>query len=163
MMAEEGTPEAATAAEGQEPQQKPTETVDFWKQKAREQEKRAKENSNAKIELEKLQAEKLSREEKAQKEADEARQAAVEARQEAQRMRFAAKEHISDEDADLLLTAIDEDLLAKQAKRIGELLAEAAKKPEGLYVPSEGHQPSAPALNSDELETALKKKLGMPA
>ena len=35
------------ATDNAAPQPKPTETVDFWKQKAREQEKRAKENADA--------------------------------------------------------------------------------------------------------------------
>lgn len=46
----ETTPESADAAaeeSTEEPAKKPTETVEFWKSKAREQEKRAKENATA--------------------------------------------------------------------------------------------------------------------
>lgn len=45
----ETTPEAANESAEQAP--KPTETVDFWKAKAREQEKRAKANADAASEL----------------------------------------------------------------------------------------------------------------
>lgn len=47
------------------PEPKPTETVDFWKAQARENEKRAKRNASAAKELEKLRASMMSETEKA--------------------------------------------------------------------------------------------------
>lgn len=44
--AETATPETEAEATDKPDQPKPTETVDFWKSKAREQEKRAKENAD---------------------------------------------------------------------------------------------------------------------
>ena len=64
----------------QEPAPKPTETVDFWKSKAREQEKRAKENADAARELEAIRESQKSdqqrlveRAEAAERERDEER------------------------------------------------------------------------------------------
>lgn len=109
--------------------------------------------------IDELEAEKLSKEERANKERDQAIKDAAEARAEALRYRIATKFHISDEDADLFLTGTDEDTLTRQAQRLAA--REDEKKPPGLYVPAEGHQPSAPALNSDGLQSALEKKLGI--
>jgi hypothetical protein len=73
----ESTEKQETGSEEQQP--KPTETVDFWKQKAREQEKRAKDNADAAKRLgeiedaQKSETQKLTdRAEKAEKRADEA-------------------------------------------------------------------------------------------
>lgn len=105
-----------------------------------------------------LEAEKLSKEERADKRAAEAERERDQARADALRWRIASKHSISDEDADLFLTGTDEETLTRQAER----LAERTKTPEGLYVPGEGHQPAPPALNSDSLEGALRQKLGIP-
>lgn len=144
----------------QQQQVKPTETVDFWKQKAREQERRAKANADA--------ATKLAAIEDAQKtEAEKAaeRIAALEsetnaARAEALRFKVATKHGISDEDAELFLTGSDEETLTRQAERLAERTKDQAPAV-GVYVPQSGHQPSAPALNSDDLEQALRAKLGI--
>lgn len=109
--------------------------------------------------LDELEAEKLSKEERAARERDLAISERDLARADAMRFRIASKFSISDEDADLFLTGTDEETLTRQAQR----LAEREKPAEGPYVPAEGHYPSAPALNSDALETSLKKKLGIPS
>lgn len=109
--------------------------------------------------LDELEAEKLSKEEKAEKRALEAEKRAVEAEANALRWRIAAKHGISDEDAELFLTGLDEPTLTRQAERLSARIKE--EKPDGLYVPAEGRQPSPPALNSDDLESALKAKLGI--
>jgi hypothetical protein len=59
-------PQPEPAAE-QTPEQKPTETVDFWKAKAREQETRAKANADAAKRLADIEAAQLSESEKAAK------------------------------------------------------------------------------------------------
>lgn len=64
---------------------------------------------------------------------------------------------ISDEDADLFLTGTDPDTLAKQAARLVERTPTSP-----LPDPTQGGKGgSAPALNSNALEQALKTKLGI--
>lgn len=109
------TEQPATATET-----KPTETVDFWKQKAREQEKRAKENAEAAKRLAEIEEAQKS---EAEKSADRLRAAEVErdaALREALRFKVASKHGISDEDADLFLTGSDEETLTKQAERLAD-------------------------------------------
>ena len=68
------------------------------------------------------------------------------AKAEALRLRVATKHGISDEDADLFLTATDEATLTKQAER----LSARADRKSGHYVPRAGKNPPPPA--SDERE-----------
>ena len=159
-MPEEGTtPESETETGDTPTQPKPTETVDFWKAKAREQEKKARENASARAELDQLREANLSKEEKLQRERDDALTQVAQVRAEALRWKIAAKHGITDEDAELFLTAADEATLTRQAERLSARIK--AEQPEGLFVPAEGRQPSPPALNSDDLESALKAKLGI--
>jgi len=134
----------ATATETEAPTEqtaetKPTETVDFWKQKAREQEKRAKENAEAAKRLAELEESQKSETEKA---ADriakaEAEVASVPSKvSEALRSHLVALHEIDDEDAELFLTASDPELLLKQVTR---LLGQSDKrKKNGNHVPTEG-------------------------
>ena len=77
------------------------------------------------------------------------------------RFKVASKHGIADADIETFLTGTDEDTLTRQAQRLAEL-SKAAATPTGVFVPQSGHQPSPPALNSDELENALRRKLGIP-
>jgi chemotaxis protein histidine kinase CheA len=128
----EATPEAAPATETTEatattetpaaPEQpKPTETVDFWKQKAREQESRAKSNAEAARRLQELED---AQKTEAQRLAD--RQAAIErerdeARSEGLRYKAAAKHGVGEDYFDLLGTG-DEEAINARAERVGSLL-----------------------------------------
>jgi len=152
-MSEEDTTAAETATETAEQPDAtptPTETVEFWKQKAREQEKRAKENAAARLELDELKKAQLSTEEKLAQELGEAAQRAAQAEAEAVRWRIAAKYGISDEDAELFLTGSDEETLARQAGRFKEL---AVKPPKGTVVPGVGNQPAPPTI-ADQIQAA---------
>lgn len=153
------------AEDAPEAKPKPTETVEFWKQKAREQERRAKENAKAREEFEAFKAESAKLEEELEafrqaqltqeereaaqreKEAQERAEAIKqrdEALQEALRWRIAAKHGISDEDAELFLTARDEETLTKQAQRFVVLQPKPGK---GNVIPNAGNQPEkAPSL-----------------
>ena len=146
---------AETATETVEPEAtpKPTETVEFWKQKAREQEKKAKDNVAARMELDELKKANLSHEEKLAAELGEVAQRAARAEAEAMRWRIAAKHGISDEDAELFLTGSDEDTLARQAERFKEL---AVKPSKGTVVPGVGNQPNTPASIADQIQVAEK-------
>lgn len=104
---------------------KPTETVDFWKNKAREQEKRAKENSAAASELAALKAAQQTAEERLAAERDSARREAEEARAETLRYKVATKYNISSDDAETFLTGTDEDTLTRQAERLATLAKSA--------------------------------------
>ena len=101
--------------------------------------------------LDALEAEKLSREEKAVKEAQDAAERAARAESEAMRWRIAAKHGISDEDAELFLTAADEETLSRQAERFKELSYKPSK---GTHVPGVGNQPNAPASPAEQIIAA---------
>lgn len=70
--------------------------------------------------IDEIEAAKLSDLERAQKEAADAKVAVEKAQAEALRFRIAAQHSISDEDADLFLTGADEDTLQRQAARLVE-------------------------------------------
>lgn len=110
-----------------------------------------------------LESKELTREQQAEAAAQAAETRAAEAEQRALRFETATKHQLSREDSELFLVATDADVLEAQGARLAELYAAANKKPEGLYVPAEGRQPAPPpALNSDDLEVSLKRKLGIP-
>lgn len=158
-MADEGTTEVAETDTPEQPDvTKPTETVEFWKQKAREQEKKAKENVAARVELDNLKAAQLTNEERITAELSQAITERDQALTDLLRWKVATRFGIADEDVDLFLTGTDEETLTKQAERLAERTPSTNG---GLYVPAEGRNPSVPALNSDDLEGALKRKLGI--
>lgn len=103
--------------------------------------------------LDAIEAETLSKEEKALKEAAEAAQRAATAEAEALRWRIAAKHGISDEDAELFLTGSDEETLSRQAERFQSL---SAKTPKGTHVPGVGNQPATPPSLAEQIAAAEK-------
>lgn len=113
-------PSPPPAAEATEP--KPTETVEFWKQKAREQENRAKSNAekaqahDAYVESQKTEAQRLA------DAAETSKREAAEARAEATRYKVAATHGVGAEYFDLLGDG-DEAAIEERAKRISSLLA----------------------------------------
>ena len=146
-------PEATTE---QTAETKPTETVEFWKAKAREQEKRAKANADAASKFAELEEAKKSEIEKAADRAAAAEKAAADAKAEALRWKVAAKHGISDEDADLFLTGTDEDTLTKQAQRLAE--RSDTRKKRSNVVPKEGTTPSDPP--DDEMRAFTRQLFG---
>ncbi|MGX7727591.1 hypothetical protein [Rhodococcus sp. 5G237] len=132
----------------QEENQKPTETVDFWKSKAREQEKRAKENAAAAKRLAELEDAQKSETEKFTERLSkaEAEAASVPGKvSEALRSHLVKLHGIDKEDAELFLTASDPDLLLKQVDR---LVGQPGKrKRQGNFVPREGT--TNPAVETD--------------
>jgi hypothetical protein len=148
------TPDTTTDA----PQPKPSETVDYWKQRARENETRAKANADAAKELAAIRESQKSEAEKVAERLAAAERDAQTARAEALRLRVAAKFGISDEDADLFLVGTDEATLTKQAERLAG--READRKRNGNHVPREGNTP--PAGDSSEREVARALFGGTP-
>jgi hypothetical protein len=121
-------------------QPKPTETVDYWKQRSRENESKAKANADAAKRLAEIEE---SQKTEAQKTADRlaaAEKDAADARREALRLRIASRFQIGDEDADLFLTGDDEATLTKQAERL--TARESERKKQGNHVAREGNTPS---------------------
>jgi hypothetical protein len=145
--AQSGNDASATAAEGTEAtsnataaetasEQKPAETVEFWKAKAREQEARAKANAAAAKRLTEIEEAQKSEAEKAADRVKQLESDVQAAQREALRFNVASKFQISDEDADLFLTGADEATLIKQAERLSERAGE--RKKQGNVVPKEG-------------------------
>ena len=148
--AEQPAADAATAAAPAKPAGDP----DDWKALARKWEQRAKENHAAADELARLKAAQMSELERAQAEAAEARKDAEAARVDALRYQIAAKYGITD-NTDLILTGGDEDTMTRQAELWATRPA-PIPKPD----PAQGAG-SAPPLNSDGLERAIRDKLGI--
>jgi hypothetical protein len=149
----EATATEPEATQEKASQPKPSETVDFWKQKAREQEKRAKENADAAKRLGEIEESQKSEAEKA---ADRIAKAEAEAASVPAKVSDALRQHLVDlhkietEDAELFLTATEPDLLLKQVTRLLARSDEqtAAQKKAGNHVPREGNNPKP---GSDEM------------
>lgn len=149
-----------TAIEGDEPQGEPA--LEDAGKKALTAERRAraaaeKATKELQARLDAIEAEKLSKEEKATRDAAEAQAAAAKAAAEAQKWRVAAKFGIGEEDADLYLTAADEETLTRQAERFQQLV-EAAKPGKGNVIPAAGKQPAAPPSLSEKISAAEAEK-----
>ena len=151
------TPDATTAeptADIAVEPTKPTETVEFWKTKAREQEARAKSNKTAADELAAIKEAQLSESDKVQARISkaEAEAAAVPARvAEALKAHLIGLHSIDSEDAELFLTATEPELLLKQVGRLTG--READRKKQGNHVPREGNTPKA---GSDEARATAR-------
>jgi len=163
----EATAEAtATEAEAQEqqtePQEqpKPSETVDFWKQKAREQEKRAKENAEAAKRLGEIEE---SQKSESQKAADRVAKAEAEVASVPSKVADALRSHLVDlhkidkDDAELFLTAGEPELLLKQVSRLLAQSDDRAKN--NNIVPSEGNNTRPDEKN----EAAFARSLFAPS
>lgn len=125
-MTEVDTPDTETVSEetpeeNKQEEPKPTETVDFWKSKAREQEKRAKDNAAAAKRLADLEE---SQKSEAEKVADRIAKAESEVATIPQKVAESLRQHlialhsIEADDAELFLTSNDPEVLIKQANRL---------------------------------------------
>lgn len=162
-MSEQSTAEVAetetTATESQETEStKPTETVEFWKAKAREQEKRAKDNATAAKRLAEIEEAQKSEAEKSADRIKALEGEAEKAKRDALRFKVASKYGIGDEDADLFLTGSDEESLMKQAERLAARTEE--RKKQGNHVASEGQSGGAKASTADQFAEFISKQLG---
>lgn len=114
----------ANAAPDQQPEPKPTETVDFWKAKAREQERRAKANADAATRLQQIEDANKTEVQRANDalNAEKARAEAAEKR--AAALTLATQHKLGPEDAELLANQPDEDAMKALAERLGKAAAE---------------------------------------
>ncbi len=111
-----------------------------------------REAKTLKARLDEIEAEELSREEKAAKEAADAKLEAEAARREAVRWRVAARHGLSDEDAELFLTGSDEETLTRQAERLVERTPSPGKG--GQPVPGAGERPTKPPTVDEQIRAA---------
>lgn len=144
------TQESATETTEESTAPKPTETVEFWKQKAREQEARAKANAAAAKRLNELEDASKSEAEKA---AERVTKAEAEVASIPAKVSEALKGHlielhgIDTEDAELFLTATEPELLIKQVSRL--VFQSDGKRRAKNHVPNEGKNPTnAPSGDS---------------
>ncbi len=143
----------ATATE-HEAEAQEAETVDYaaeaekWKELARKQEKRAKENAAKARRFDEIEAASKSEAERANDRIKQLESELSKERAAALRSRIQARYGIQDDDADLFLTGDDEDTLTKQAERLAERAADRHKK--GNHVPDEGRDPGKGAASSGD-------------
>ena len=137
-----------------EPRQSPAETVDFWKTKAREQEKRAKENADAAKRLAEIEEANKTAEQRAAERLAEAERKAVEIEARATRAEVAAA------------TGIPVDILAGPKDSTAEAVTEYAemvkahfertdtqRKQHNNIVPREG---ATPVVKTDQKRDFLR-------
>lgn len=145
-----GTGEADQPAEGEQQDKQPE--VD-WKAKAREWEKRAKENRGAAERLAELERAQMTEQERTAARLREAEQAAEQARAEALRFRIATRYSVSDEDAELFLTGKDEDTLTRQAERLAKRVEQSPR------FGDVGQGPRPPAASTPSMNDLIRGNL----
>lgn len=133
----------------------PTETVEFWKAKAREQEKRAKDNAAAAKRLAELEDAQKTEAERAAERIASLEAETTAARAEALRFKVASKHGISDEDADLFLTGTDEETLTKQAQRLAARDEDAGKPRPPKPDRTQGRQQAGSASTADQFAATV--------
>lgn len=131
---------------------KPTETVEFWRDKAKLQEKRAKENAAAAQRLAEIEEAQKSEADKAADRVAHAEQRATEAEARALRREVALEHSLTKSDAELLDDLSDEDAMRRLAAR---LAAASEDKRKTNPVPSEGKTPTSGGTSETEFARSL--------
>lgn len=145
----EATATETNATTEQQNEPKPTETVEHWREIARKQEKRAKENASAAQRLAEIEEASKSESEKT---ADRVAKAEAEVASvpskvaDALRTHLVALHQIEADDAELFLTANDPELLLKQVTR---LVGQSDKRKKSHVVPGEGKTPTVSSGDAD--------------
>lgn len=147
---------ADTEAEPTKP--KPTETVDFWKQKAREQEKRAKDNAEAAKRLTELEEAQKTEAQRLTERADAefARAQAAEAK--LLRYEVAAEVGVPAK-ALKLLTGTSREEIEASAKDVLELIGDAGKPRAPKPDPNQGRTTSEASSPANEFASILRQQL----
>ena len=161
-MPEPTTPEAQPAqpAEAARASETPEQTIAALREALAKANGEAKENRLKASELDKLKAAHMSDLERITAERD-ALQSKLQAESSAAlRWRIAASHGITDADAEIFLTASDEEALTRQAARLVELRAATPAGPRPDLTQGGGGTPAIP-LNGDGLEAALRAKLNI--
>lgn len=131
---DDGGQSSGNGDEGKQPEEpKPSETVDYWKKRSRENEKRAKDNAEAAKKLQELEdAKKTEEERRADAEAKQ-KQETEALRLENLRLRAAGTHAVSGEDSEGvayadLISGTDEQSINQSAEAIGRLVAAVAER-----------------------------------
>lgn len=133
--------DGGNGGDGGDGNEKPAETVDFWKGKSRDWELKSKANAKAAGELAELQGKYATA---------EAEVATVPAKvAEALKAHLTARHGIDNEDAELFLTATDPETLLKQVDR---LLGQSDKRRNKNHVSKEGANSNAGSGNGEMSE-----------
>lgn len=159
-----GTESATTSTDSKpDAEQKPTETVDFWKQKAREQEKRAKENADAAKRLTELENSQKSEAQRLTDRAEAAEKRATDSDGLAMRLQVALEKGLTLKQAQRLVGNTAEEL-ASDAEELLETFKPAETKSETPTVDLDlGTRPTGATTSTDprsadlaQIETDLK-------
>jgi hypothetical protein len=160
----DGAATESTESAEHQPETKPTETVDFWKAKAREQEKRAKENAAAASRLSEIEAASLSETERATRRIAELEAELTKTQSAATRRSVALAKGLPAELVDRLQGETQEEIEADADELLAVFMARSAPVTPGTPRPdpSQGARTGGTtSLNSDGLEDALRSKLGI--
>ena len=130
--------ETAEVVEPETGEEQPKPEID-WKAKAREWEKRAKENKSAQDELQKVRDASKTAEQKAAEREAAAEQRAAEAEARATRREVAIEYSLPKEDAELLDALTDEDAMRRFAERLSVKREDRLRN--SNHVPNEGSNP----------------------
>jgi len=122
--------------------------LDAERRRAHTAEKEAK---ALKARLDEIEAAQLSKEERLAKEAEAAKAEAEAERRESRRWKVATEFGMPAEDAELYLTAADEDTMRRQAQRYQELVA---KPVGGVPIPGVGNRPAAMPSLQEQIRAA---------
>jgi len=135
---------------------KPTETVDFWKQKAREQEKRAKENADAAKRLAEIEESQKSEADKSADRLSKAEATATEATARADRAEVALAKGLTLSQAKRLVGNTREELEADADELLKDIGAQSAQ---GNRSPREG-QTSKPKAGDEDRRAFVRQLTG---
>lgn len=143
----EGDQSGGDDGKGGEP--KPSETLEYWKKRSRENEKRAKDNADAAKRLQDMENAQKTEEQKRLDAEAKQKQEAETLRLENLRLRAAGTHNVSGEDEDGvayadLISGTDEDSVKQSAEAIGRLVA-AAKERDSLKERLEALEKGRPA------------------
>lgn len=130
-----------------------------WKAKAREWERRAKENRSAADELQKLREAQQTAEERAKAREAEAEKRAREAESRALRREIALENNLSREDAELLDDLTDEDAMRRLAARIARAAEPPSPRQPRPNLNQGGSGQAPPQTPADEFAGFLRNQL----
>lgn len=150
---------AATSAEAVEA---PAQDAIDWKSESRKWEQRAKQNNDAATKLAEIEESKKSETQKLQEQLTTLQERAATAERDRERLAVIAKHGIPEDYQDLVHGSDADSLSASAAKVKALITANAAPQQNeaSFVIPSEGGSPAL-ALNSDGIESALRKALGI--
>lgn len=157
----EATETGAEGTENDQEQPKPTETVEFWKAKAREQEKRAKDNAAAAKRLAEFEEASKSETQKLAERADAEFNRANSAEAELLRYKVANEKNVPP-NAMKFLTGTTREEIEASAKDVLELLGDAGKPRAPKPDPNQGRATSEATSPAAEFASIIQQQLANP-